>query len=177
MEQSIPAHFLSTALTSKRAWREAGEEGAMAGGEEQYAQVCVKIKKEKKGRGGTINSWVEVNKAVSVWTLSLTCYVLSLFSSWFIPHTIRPPSVSTSGQHLLSSFTLSRSRPQSLCAPPSSRKFGCNQMFNRKGSPAECQSIQAHRIQAHSNTLNHTHAHTHLKQHKYNWKYWEFCNK
>lgn len=110
MEQSIPACFLRTLFTSKRAWRQAGEEGEMEGGEEECMSVCVCVK--KGGGRVALNSWVDVNKAVTVWMVILSCYLCSLLSLSLQP----PSSLATSGQHLLSSFT--SPRPPSLCNPP-----------------------------------------------------------
>lgn len=142
MEQSIPACFLRTVFTSKRAWRQAGGEGEMEGGEEECMSVCVK----KGGGRVTLNSWVDVNKAVTVWMVILSCYLCSRLSLSIQP----PSSVATSGQHLLSSFTFPR--PPSLCNPPSARKFGCNQTFNRQDTPAGLgvKSMDTHKhIQTH----------------------------
>lgn len=89
----------------KEGWRE----------ERRSVWVCVK----KGGGRVSLNSWVEVNKAVSVcgWRVSRYLYsFLSLFPPPFVPPT--PSSLATSGPHLLSSFTLTRCRPPSLCAPP-----------------------------------------------------------
>lgn len=136
----LPAHslhFKESMEAGRRGRRDGGRRGGV------YECVCVK----KGGGRVALNSWVDVNKAVTVWMVILSCYLCSLLSLSLQP----PSSLATSGQHLLSSFT--SPRPPSLCnPPPSARKFGCNQTFNRQDTPAGLgvKSMDTHKhIQTH----------------------------
>lgn len=101
----LPAHslhFKESMEAGRRGRRDGGRRGGV------YECVCVK----KGGGRVALNSWVDVNKAVTVWMVILSCYLCSLLSLSLQP----PSSLATSGQHLLSSFT--SPRPPSLCNPP-----------------------------------------------------------
>lgn len=95
-------HFKESMEAGRRGRRDGGRRGGV------YECVCVK----KGGGRVALNSWVDVNKAVTVWMVILSCYLCSLLSLSLQP----PSSLATSGQHLLSSFT--SPRPPSLCNPP-----------------------------------------------------------
>lgn len=121
------------------------ERERMAAGEEAgWRKECISVCKGKRmgeGGGATLNSWEKVNKAVSVWLQSL---LLSVIVSFFF-------SLSSSLMAALSSPSPPRPHLANICSPhlrsadpdlhpsvrpPSARKFGCNQTFNRQGSPA-----------------------------------------
>lgn len=105
----------------------------------ELKSVCVK--KRRWLAEHTIMSWAEVNKAVSVWLENCLCYLcrfLPLFLSEpfmaVLPHSSPPlPHLAN-----ICSAHLHATDPDlqpSVC-PPTARKFGCNQTFNRQGSPA-----------------------------------------
>lgn len=109
----------------------------------------------------TIMSWAEVNKAVSVWLENYLCYLcrlLPLFLSEpfmaILPHSSPPlPHLAN-----ICSAHLHATDPDlqpSVC-PPTARKFGCNQTFNRQGSPAGQHVNQCMPASRHTGTLKRT---------------------
>lgn len=152
--------------------------------------VCVCVCVETGGGRVTLNSWVDVNKAVTVWMEILYCYLCCLLSLSF--H--QPSSLATSGQHLLSSFM--PPRPPSRCKPPLPGSLVAIKHLTGTVPQLALVSNQWTHTQAYSNTQNHTRPVDHMKlmisaaaakwekwmslERRHNVitvKYWELCHK